>query len=97
MIDTSTTAGKIAVMQAFDNGDDIQSRFKSPMGDWGNITFSNMNIQWHWGVQDYRIKPQTVEDAAVMHSIRYADERRARHAINDFMAGSEWQKEQDNE
>lgn len=88
-IDTSTTAGKIAVMQAYEDGQLIQSNHDDPNG-W----FTPLGISWNWVNHDYRIKPQTVEEAAKI----YATTPKAslvNAAEYDFKQGAKWQKEQD--
>jgi len=56
-IDTTTTAGKIAVMQAFEDGKVIESRMK-PLPD--NWTVAKPPV-WNWMSMDYRIKPEPRE------------------------------------
>ena len=87
-IDTSTTAGKIQVMQAFEDGKKIEGACES---GWLHITGGTPT--WNWSAGNYRIKPQTVEDAydAYMRGIEFLDTQ------SSFIAGAEWQKEQDNE
>lgn len=53
-IDTSTTAGKIAVMQAFVYGKEIESR-ALPSGSWSK----NFDPTWCWQLRDYRIAPES--------------------------------------
>lgn len=57
-IDTSTTAGKIQVMQAFDDGKAIE---KYVDGHWCGVI--SKSPTWGWTSYSYRIKPQTLEDA----------------------------------
>ena len=97
-IDTSTTAGKIAVMQAYEDGKEVQVRDASScVVGWGKI-FHNPP-KWSWHDSDYRIKPQTVEEAAKAHVERWgiicADEKISleKAAINDFKAGVKWRDE----
>ena len=53
-IDTSTTAGKIAVMQAFADGKKIQAMTKGRI-IWDDI---KANPCWDWSYFNYRIVPQ---------------------------------------
>ena len=89
-IDTSTTEGKIAVMQAYNDGRAIQ--YKTGCTNWEGCTFGVPS--WEWGYADYRIKPETVEEAAKIYDPRLEDFSTFENA---FKAGAEWQKEQDNE
>ena len=89
-IDTSTTAGKIQVMQASNDGKAIE---RSLNGEWSLI--SNSVVGWHWDCVDYRIKPQTVEEAAECHVVKVGSSNGHKERIFDFMAGAQWQKEQD--
>lgn len=57
-IDTNTTAGKIAVMQAYEDGKEIEI-IKN-----GVAVPLEHSPKWDWLCIDYRIKPQTVEQAA---------------------------------
>lgn len=93
-IDTSTTAGKIAVMQAFADGKVIQYSVDG-RPQWQDIEIEFGPPVWDWGLLDYRIKPQTVEEAAVEHHER--KEASGSLACNDFIAGAKWQREQNNE
>jgi len=63
-IDTSTTAGKIKVMQAYEDGSAIQAHYRLHNRN-GWLDFLGGDVpEWRWLDCDYRIKPQTVEDAA---------------------------------
>lgn len=60
----TTTAEKIKVMQAFENGECIQQKFKSESdicwrGDWCKSSDSEPN--WDWQALDYRVKPKPRE------------------------------------
>ena len=55
-IDTSTTKGKIAVMQAYLRGEKVQ--FKVDGDDWETLEGVPL---WFWGEIDYRIKPKPRE------------------------------------
>lgn len=64
-IDTSTTAGKIAVMQHYEDGGYIQARFRdSDDGRWSipesKFTRSE-DMPWDWRSLDFRIKPRPRE------------------------------------
>lgn len=61
--DTSTTAGKIAVMQqAHDDGRNVQYRFKKKEMDW---EFVGGRPLWDWDTTDYRIAPPPVARTAL--------------------------------
>jgi len=70
-IDTYTTAGKIAVMQAAERGERIESTPRNPrdhaFGLWSTVT----DMAWNWGLQDYRIAPPP----APMTALQRARER----------------------
>lgn len=51
-IDTETTAGKISIMQAFEDGAECQWRYKGT-GAWEPVE----NPSWNWDRNEYRIKP----------------------------------------
>ena len=93
MIDTSTTAGKMAVMQAYEDGKEIQCRLAGD--DWWCWVDSEHGVpRWGWGQSEYRIKPQTVEEAAKTSNRFY--EGQAVGAYDDgFIRGAQWQKDQD--
>jgi len=90
MIDTSTTAGKIAVMQAFETGKTVEF-FIERSESWEFLD-SKLTPVWDWFKCSYRIKPQTVEEAAKHHvrTVEFLDYQ------GGFIAGAKWQKEQDN-
>jgi len=52
---TTTTAEKIAIMQASEEGEVIQATYGQ---DWGDIIPRN----WNWGDLEYRIKPELKYD-----------------------------------
>lgn len=56
-IDTSTTAGKILVMSAFDRGEETEFRsaYKSA---WMPLGFHKSKSHWNWQEFDYRIAPK---------------------------------------
>jgi len=92
-IDTSTTAGKIAVMQAFEDGKQIQHhRTTENTVGW----VSTGCPIWQWNEYFYRIKPQTVEEAAREYSKDAAWERNYKDGfIEGSVFGAQWKKEQD--
>lgn len=49
-----TTKEMIAVMQAYENGKQIQGRFWCKTGHWIDIPVPG----WNWGLFEYRIKPE---------------------------------------
>jgi hypothetical protein len=65
-IDTSTTAGKIRVMDAYDRGEAVQA-FHRQGKQWGSRLIRNEACKdptWDWSVYDYRIAPSTALQAA---------------------------------
>ena len=91
-IDTDTTAGKIAVMQAQLNGQTIQANNGDNFG-WISIP-TNKNPLWKWSKFDYRIKPQTVEEAAIDYSkAKYQTCADHVDIRTDFKAGAKWREE----
>ena len=96
MINTSTTAGKIAVMQAYENGKKIEAYLNDDIG-WSG--FLGNEPLWKWCEYDYRIKPQTVEEASISSANKhlYETSEAARSHTQGFVKGAQWQKEQDNE
>jgi len=101
-IDTSTTTGKIELMQEFQvNGKEVQAKDKAIKGEgWFEPSF----ITWNWDGLDYRIKPQTVEEAAEECSFKYFDgetHNRSESFETGFCYGVKWRdenpKDQDNE
>ena len=88
-IDTSTTAGKIAVMQASNDGKAIECSLN---GEWSFIC--NSVIGWHWDCVDYRIKPQTLEEAAKDYTHKHQLEGSELMGQKHFKAGAQWQKKQ---
>jgi len=58
----STTAEKIAVMQAYDRGERVQMQTAGADGPWFDIDIS----LWNWRDCDYRIIPRKVECWAVI-------------------------------
>lgn len=88
-IDTRATVGMIAVMQAFEDGKVIQYRDNSGMPF--EVITEGMQL-WDWPDCDYRIKPQTVEEA----SLEYVKDVMTPecYAIKDgFKAGAKWREE----
>ena len=64
--DTSTTAGKIAVMQqAHDDGRNVQYRFRHKEMDWEFVCGRPL---WDWDTTDYRIAPPPVERTALQRA-----------------------------
>ena len=94
-IDTSTTAGKIAVMQASDNGRITEARSRTKIDTWGKLI---LPIFWNWEEFNYRIRPQAVEDAAC----DWVESPQPRSWIGKdmgfklsetFIAGAKWREE----
>jgi len=92
-IDTNTTAGKIAVMQAFEDGKTIDSIKLDIENKWKVTTYPT----WSWHTYDYRIKPQTVEEAAeedFNQSSWMTDDPKFIYQSGATF-GAQWQKDQD--
>ena len=84
-----TTLEKIAIMQAFEDGKSIKCSY-------GNVSWSYVsNPQWNWEQADYRVKPETLEDAASKYCAYWEVAELEKTAIkNTFKSGAKWQKEQ---
>ena len=70
-IDTSTTGGRIAVMQAWDRGEDIEVAVRSPGCPWRKAYGGVNNIpngDWDWKAYDYRIAPPPVPRTALQRA-----------------------------
>jgi hypothetical protein len=95
-IDTSTTEGKIEVQQAFVDSKTCQ--FEGGGMGWINIHRREGECGWNWDSYNYRIKPQTVIEAAREDVNSEAWHTSTKQAyINGATFGAKWQKEQDNE
>ena len=65
--DTSTTAGKIAVMQAHKRGERVEVRVrKSAMPNWYQVDAGE--LVWDWKFSDYRIAPPTAPRSALQNA-----------------------------
>lgn len=64
-IDTSTTAGKIAVMQHYEDGGSIQARFRDSDDVRWSVPESKLtrgeDVTWDWRSLDFRIEPKPRE------------------------------------
>ena len=90
-IDTSTTAGKIKVMQACDDGYTLQ--YKHILSDVLH-DFNNKNPFWNWVECDYFIKPQTAEEAAKESWRNNYLFSSAKHSfLKAFELGAKWREE----
>lgn len=71
-IDTSTTAGKIAVMRAYERGEAVISRYRKNSPDsWGVATTKDNEVHryyWNWKDYDYRIAPPPVARTALQRA-----------------------------
>jgi hypothetical protein len=56
-IDTTTTAGKIAVMQGYADGKEVQCMLLGETQDWDDVK----GPSWNWLQYNYRIKPEPRE------------------------------------
>jgi len=96
-IDTSTTVGKIAVMQHFSDGKTIQFD-NADSSSWIDFNQSEGEVDWDWGNYDYRIKPKTLNEAATLsikYNVEHCEYVDGYHAGAIF--GAQWQREQDSE
>lgn len=87
-IDTSTTFGKVKVMQAHLKGRSIQKNH-SNSDKWIDVDIP----EWHWFAYDFRIKPQTVEDAAEKYEIFFKN-LETLSISESFRAGAKWKENQ---
>ena len=66
-IDTSTTAGKIAVMQAHERGERVEARVRqSTMPNWYQVDAGE--LVWDWKCSDYRIAPPPAPRTALQRA-----------------------------
>lgn len=97
MIDTSTTAGKIAVMNKSNGGENIEEMYCSS-SKWVKVGLNTQgNIRWDWVHYDYRVKPQTVEDASQEYAANENKQTYNLQSSHAFLAGAQWQKDQGND
>lgn len=81
-IDTSTTAGRIAVMQAWDRGEDIEVAVRSPGCPWRKAYGGVNNIpngDWDWKAYDYRIAQPPAQRSALQNARDVIRHRPAAH------------------
>lgn len=82
-IDTSTTAGKIAVMQAYERGEAVISRYRKNSPDsWGVATTKDNEVHryyWNWKDYDYRIAPPPAQRSALQNARDVISHRPAAH------------------
>lgn len=98
-IDTSTTAGKIAVMGECMKGNAIQQKYNSNSSAWAETDYYKGTIIWNWAAFDYRIKPKTLQEAAeeyFKNSYMNSEHQHKNSIINDFKKGAQWQKDNGN-
>lgn len=90
------TRNKIKVMKASVDGKKIQCKTRgNEARGWSLICEP---IGWNWESIDYRIKPQTVEDAAnaAVNRWNFWNFHAVPPSTHElFIAGAKWQKEQD--
>lgn len=75
-IDTSTTAGRIAVMQAWDKGHDVEVMFRGDGCPWRKAYGGVNNLPngaWNWEKYDYRIAPPPAPRTALQRSRGYLE------------------------
>jgi len=96
-IDTSRTSGKILLMTAELEGKEIQVEYFHNKGLWCKV----LQPTWDWRRANYRIKPQTVKEAAaeIVKKVNsnVPDLYCGVSYREGFIKGAQWQKEQDNE
>lgn len=95
-IDTNTTAGKIALMQAYEDGKELE--FKNHKASSWEYLESGTGIYpaWDWLGSDYRIKPQTVEEAAkeCFNQVQASEPMAGVNWIEEiFISGVKWRDE----
>jgi len=95
-IDTSTTAGKIEIQQAYINGECILAKAYSD----GSIIQLDKTREpaWSWNTVQYYIKAQTVEEAAESWCKSPCPDVWDTLTLNErltigFIKGAQWQKE----
>jgi len=93
-IDTRTITGMVAVMLNPD-GLRVESRNRSKV----NWNFGSFDPTWNWEECDYRLVPQTLEEAFMTHMAKISGLGYGVTSASksSFEAGAKWQKEQDNE
>jgi len=88
-INTSTTAGKIMVMQASEAGKVIQQSQEG--GEWHTL----INPLWDWCESEYRVKPETVEEAIKEFSKTGVAMACSITSLEiGFKAGAKWKEDQ---
>ncbi len=70
-IDTSTTAGKISVMNAAARGESVQQRAIAPFVNTTNCDWMAHDGEWNWGAYDYRIAPPPAPRSALQAARDY--------------------------
>lgn len=66
--DTSTTAGKVRVMDASARGESVQQRAIAPFVNATNCDWAAHDGEWNWSVFDYRIAPPPVARTALQRA-----------------------------
>jgi len=93
-IDTTTTTGKILLMQECDFNKKAVQRKPHDETEWLDVIKPN----WNWGTCDFRLKPKTIEEAS--HNSYFLSDPFP-NQCNAYQEGArfgvEWQKDQDNE
>lgn len=86
-IDTTTTAGKIEVMRAYENGEKVvfSRRGADDHSHWRDLQHATNNPGWDWIKLDYRV----VENPRVLWVNLYAD-RTAYSYFSEQEARSSW-------
>lgn len=80
-IDTSTTAGKISVMAAYNRGEAVQARHLG-LAEWSVPKTRNDagdDPCWDWSMYDYRIAPPPVSRSALQAARRHRSEWKGAH------------------
>jgi len=91
MNDTAATKGNMEVMQAYVDGKKIQMKQHGSDDVW--LTVGGAPI-WNWSGLEYRIRPQTVEEAANEYTDNKYPYECERAAIKyDFTEGVKWGRE----
>ena len=79
LIDTSTTAGKIAVMQAYERGERIEMNDRDHRGSWDEMRKLDGEPDWRWSVLDYRIAPPPAPRTALQAARKHRSAWKGAH------------------
>lgn len=79
----TTTAEKIAVMQAFERGEKVEFKYPS-----GTVWFASDSPVWNWDACQYRVAPKPIDLVDVLEGIGHGMgiTRYRGHAWTDIIA-----------